>query len=61
MNIWQQFSIQTLDEYSDLYLKTVLLLADIFENFRDSCIINYGLDPAYYYTLSYLYTYIVLR
>jgi len=23
----------------------------IFENFRDSCITNYGLDPAYYYTL----------
>ncbi|XP_070526950.1 uncharacterized protein [Cardiocondyla obscurior] len=50
--IWQQFSIQTLGEYSDLYLKTdVLLLADIFENFRDSCITSYKLDPAYYYTL----------
>jgi len=27
------------------------LLVDIFENFRDSCVSNYGLDPAYYYTL----------
>jgi len=27
------------------------LLADIFENFRDSCVASYGLDPAYYYTL----------
>jgi len=51
-NVWQQFSIRTLGEYSDLYLKTdVLLLVDIFENFCDSCVASYGLDPAYYYTL----------
>ena len=32
----------------------VLLLADIFENFRDvrrSCVANHELDPIYYYTL----------
>ncbi|XP_020297388.1 uncharacterized protein LOC109861944 [Pseudomyrmex gracilis] len=52
VNIWQRFSISTLTEYSDLYLKIdVLLLADIFENFRESCIRSYGLDPAHYYTL----------
>jgi len=28
-----------------------LLLADVFENFCDSCIVSYGLDPSYYYTL----------
>ena len=28
----------------------VLLLADVFENFRDVCTSNYGLDPAWYYT-----------
>ena len=50
--MWKRFSLGTLGEYSDLYLKIdVLLLADIFENFRDSCIKSYGLDPAYYYTL----------
>ena len=50
-NIWQQFNINTLGEYSDLYLKTdVLLLADVFENFRSTCLQAYGLDPAQYYT-----------
>jgi len=52
VNVRQRFTIRTVGEYSDLYLKTdVLLLADIFDNFRDSCVSSYGLDPAYYYTL----------
>ncbi|KYN27849.1 hypothetical protein ALC57_02745 [Trachymyrmex cornetzi] len=51
-NVWRRFCVETLGDYSDLYLKTdVLLLADVFENFRDTCIESYGLDPAYYYTL----------
>ena len=43
--------METLQDYHNLYLKTdVLLLADVFENFRDVCQENYGLDPAWYYT-----------
>ncbi|KYN18368.1 hypothetical protein ALC57_09309 [Trachymyrmex cornetzi] len=52
-NVWRRFCVETLGNCSDLYLKTdVLLLADVFENFRDTCIESYGLDPAHYYTLS---------
>ena len=43
--------MKTLKDYHDLYDEAdVLLLADVFENFRDICIENHELDPAYYYT-----------
>jgi hypothetical protein len=49
--IWGKYGIQNLGQYSDLYLKTdVLLLADIFENFRKECLQTYTLDPAHYFT-----------
>jgi hypothetical protein len=38
-NDWSEFNIQTLGEYSDLYLKNdVILLADVFEMFRQMCL-----------------------
>lgn len=50
-DIWKKFHLKTLGEYSDLYLKTdVLLLADVFENFRSLCHSIYKLDPAHFYT-----------
>ena len=37
-------------EYHDLYLKSdVLLLTDIFENFRKICLQYYKLDPCHYF------------
>ncbi|CAB0034477.1 unnamed protein product [Trichogramma brassicae] len=50
--VWGSFEISNLGEYSDLYLKTdVLLLVEVFENFRKTCHEAYELDPAHYYTL----------
>ncbi|XP_072388760.1 uncharacterized protein [Diabrotica undecimpunctata] len=50
--VWQHFNIQTIGEYSDIYLKTdILLLADVFEQLRKKCFSTYGLDPAWYYTM----------
>ena len=49
--VWDVFNCKTLRDYHDLYNKSdVLLLADVFENFRDVCMKNYKLDPAWYYT-----------
>ena len=49
--VWKTFEMKTLQDYHDLYNETdVLLLADVFENFRDICIKNYKLDHAHYYT-----------
>ena len=50
-NVWKTFEMKTLEDYHNLYNKLdVLLLADVFENFRDICIENYNVDPAHYYT-----------
>ena len=49
--VWDTFSVKTMGEYHDLYLKSaVLLLADMFESFRKTCLQYYKLDPRHYFT-----------
>ena len=48
-NVWNTFNLQNMGEYHDLYLKTdILLLTDVFENFRKTCLTYYKLDPLHY-------------
>ena len=51
IRVWDVFNCKTIRDYHDLYLKSdVLLLADVFENFRKTCLKHYNLDPAHYFT-----------
>ncbi|XP_046806281.1 uncharacterized protein LOC124419759 [Lucilia cuprina] len=50
-DIWSTFKCKTLQDYLVMYLKSnVILLADVFENFRGVCKSSYSLDPCHYYT-----------
>ena len=43
--------MNTMGDYHDLYLKTdVLLLADVFEKFIETCLDYHGLDPCHYFS-----------
>jgi len=49
--VWEAFGCKTQGDYHNLYVETdVALLADVFENFRNLCQEQYGLEPAHYYT-----------
>ena len=50
-NVWNTFNLKNMGEYHDLYLKSdILLLVDVFENFRNTCLEYYKLDPCHYFT-----------
>ena len=47
--VWEVFEINNLGEYHDLYVQCdTLLLADVLEKFRDTCIEIYELDPSHF-------------
>ncbi|XP_065642809.1 uncharacterized protein LOC136074419 [Hydra vulgaris] len=48
--VWNEFHCKTFRDYHDLYnVSDALLLADVFENFRDVYMNCCKLDPAWYY------------
>ena len=45
-NVWNKLEMKTMKDYHSLYLKcNVLLIADLFEKFRNNSLKNYGLCP----------------
>ena len=51
-NVFKIFKLKNLGEYHDLYVPSdTLLLADVFENFRNTCLKVYELDPAHFLSL----------
>ena len=51
LNVWNAFNMKTILDYHELYNETdVLLMADVFENFRNNNLKIYGLDQGHYFT-----------
>ena len=51
-SIFKTFKLNNLGDYQDLYVQSdTLLLADVFENFREACIKTYELDPSHFISL----------
>ena len=51
-NVFKKCNINNLGENHDLYVRSdTLLLANIFENLRQSCLKKYELDPAHFVSL----------
>ena len=51
LEVWETFNLKNMGEYHDLYLTSdIILLADVFENFRKTCFEYYKLDPCHYFS-----------
>ena len=52
LKVFNKFNIKNLGEYHDLYVQSdTILLADVFESFRNLCLNTYKLDPAHFLSL----------
>ena len=52
-NVFKIFKLKDLGKYHDLYVQSdTLLLADVFENFRNKYLEVYELDPAHFLSLA---------
>ena len=50
--IWDKFNMKNMGDYHDSYIKKdVLLLANVFEKFIDTCLKYYELDPCHYFSV----------
>ena len=51
-NVFKGFKLENLGGYHDLYVQSdTLLIAHVFENFRDMCVKVYELDPTHFLSL----------
>ena len=47
--VWDKFGIKNMGDYHNHYFKKdVLLMADVYEKFIDTCLKYYRLDPCHY-------------
>ena len=50
--VCKNFKTKILADYHDLYVQSeTLMLADVFENFRNMCLDIYELDPAHFFSV----------
>ena len=55
LNVWKKIEMKTMKDYHVLFLKCdILLLADVFEKFRNNTLKNYGFCPTHYLSASSL-------
>ena len=53
--VFKNLNNKNLGDYHDLHVQSaMLLLADVFENFRNKCIEIYELDPAHFFVCTWI-------
>ena len=53
--VFEEFRLKNLGDYHDFYVQSdTLLLADVFENFRNKCTEIYELDPTHFFVCTWI-------